>query len=81
MNLHKIQKQATLSYVLNRIVFTFGSGRKGSDWGGDIKEIFEVLGNIHAQSTSWLHKSSPFGKFSVLLNVCYFSIKSSLSKK
>lgn len=59
-NLHKIQKQATLSHVLKRRAVTFGSGRKGGDGGGSTKKLFGVLGNIPAQSTSWLHKSSPF---------------------
>lgn len=61
-NLHKVQKQATLSYVLNRIAVPFGNGRKRKLLGRDTKEIFEVLGDVHVQSISWLHKSS-FGKF------------------
>lgn len=80
MNLHKVQKQATLSYVLNRIAVPFGNGRKDSDWGGDTKEIFEVLGDVHVQSISWLHKSSCFGKFFVLLSVLFFNKKFTFQK-
>ena len=45
------------------IAVPFGNGRKDSYWGGDTKENFEVLGDVHVQSISWLHKSSRFGKF------------------
>lgn len=75
LNLHKVQKQATLSYVLNRIAVPFRNGRKKLLGKGDTKEIFEVLGDVHVQSISWLHKSGNFGRFFI------FQWKSLLFKK